>query len=278
VNIFDFTEPKGLISASVFGAFFGTADSSRKIHQRLAPQYAYFSCWVLVATVSLFVLSGCGTYKEELASAKQQIEKQDLEIKKLAEQGTRLKEETSRLNESSKALSDKNTRMQRDLDDLNRAKATCSAENEEIKKKNKLAEDEIAALRKEKATLIKEIEELKKRVADTVPSATPPAAVPTQGSPLGTKQLKEASPCEAVFAFMNASEGIIRQQKGEERTKSLEKMSLQYAPKMKGAPEKAIKAAGDWVKEFSKSWDKTDADSVFRLVQLRNIVSKACGK
>jgi hypothetical protein len=278
VNIFDFTKRKRRISGIVFEAIFGTAISSGKIYPRLSPRYAYFSCWVLVATVSLLVLSGCGTYKEELDSAKQQIEKLNLEIKKLTEEKSRLNQERTRLSDDSKSLSEKNTRLQRDWDDMNKAKAACLSESEETKNKFAAAEAEIAALKADKTRLVQEIEELKKRATETAPLSTPHTAVPTEVSPRGTKHLEELGPCEAVFAFMNASEGIVRQQKGEERTKSLEQLRLQYAPKMKGAPEKAIKAATDWVKEFSKSWDKTHGDSVFRLVSLRNIVSEACGK
>jgi hypothetical protein len=77
---------------------------------------------------------------------------------------------------------------------------------------------------------------------------------------------------------MKASEGIVRQHKGTERTKLLEQVRQQYAPRMKGAPEKAIKAAENWVKEGSKFWDQSGGDGVFSLLQLRNTVLEACGK
>jgi septal ring factor EnvC (AmiA/AmiB activator) len=212
VNIFDFTHRKRPISGSVFETIFGTASSSGKIYPRLSPQYAYFSCWLLVATFSLFVLSGCGTYKDELDSAKQQIEKLNLEIKKLTEEGTRLNQEKNRLSDDSKTLSDKNTQIQRDLDDLNKAKAACLSENKEIKNKYAVVVEEIAALKREKAKLNQEIEELKKRVAETAPLSTSPTTMQTEV--LAPKRLEELGPCEVVFAFMNASEGIIRQLKG----------------------------------------------------------------
>jgi hypothetical protein len=170
--------------------------------------------------------------------------------------------------------------MQGELDDLNKAKASLFAEIKEIKKKDSQAEEEIASLKSEKVRLVQEIEELKKRVADLAPRPISPAPVPvpTEVDPGSAKQREEPNPCDAVIAFMRASEAIVRQQKGTERTKSLELVKQQYAPRMKGAPEKAIKAAEDWVKEGTNFWDKSSDDSTFRLLQLRNTVLDACSK
>jgi uncharacterized phage infection (PIP) family protein YhgE len=229
-------------------------------------------------SILLLMVSGCGRYKEELESAKQQIEKLNSEVKRLTDDAARLNQEKSRLSDDSKVVSDKNTRIQRDLDDLNRAKAALSAENKELQKKNKVAEEEITSLNREKARLAKEIEELKKSGAQMAPPPTSPAGVPTGVGPQSAKQPEEPSPCDAVIAFMKASEAIVRQQKGTERTKSLEQVKQKFAPQMKGAPEKAIKAAENWVKEGSKFWDQTGGEGVFSLLQLRNTVLEACGK
>jgi len=223
------------------------------------------------------MVSGCGRYKEELENAKQQIEKLNSEVKRLTEETARLNQERNRLSNDSKALSEKNAQMQRELDVLNKAKATLSTENKEMKKKNSVAEEEIASLKREKAKLSKEIDQLKKRVDDQAPPPTSPAPRPTEVGP-STKQLEELSPCDAVLAFMKASEAIVRQQKGAERTRLLEQAHQQYAPRMKGAPEKAVKAAESWVKEGTKFWDKSSDYPTFRLLQLRNAALEACGK
>jgi len=224
------------------------------------------------------MVSGCGRHKEELEGAKQQIEKLNSEVKRLTEEAARLNQERSRLSDDSKALSDKNAQIQRELDDLNKAKAALSTENKEMKKKNSVAEEEITSLRREKDRLAREVQQLKERVDVMAPPPTSPAPMKTEIGPRGTKQLDELSPCEAVLAFMKSSEGIVRQQKGTERTKLLEQTHQRYAPRMKGAPEKAIKAAQDWVKEGTKFWDKSSDYPTVRLLQLRNSVLEACGK
>jgi len=239
--------------------------------------YAPFS-WALIVTILVFMVSGCGRYKEELETAKQQTEKLNAEVKGLTEEAARLNQEKSRLSDDSKTLSDKNTQMQRELDDLNKAKVALSNENKEMKKKNSVAEEEIASLKREKDRMAQEIEQLKKRVADMAPPTTSPAVMPTEVGPQSTKRLEELSPCDAVLAFMKASEAIVRQRKGTERTKSLEEAHQQYAPIMKGAPPKAIKAAEDWVKEGTKYWDRSPDVALARVLQLRNIALDACGK
>jgi len=245
--------------------------------QKLPSFYALF-CWALIASILLLMVSGCGRYKEELESAKQQIQKLSSEVERLTGEVARLNQEKTRLSDDSKVVSDKNTRMQRDLDDLNKAKGALSAENKELQKKNKVAEDEIASLKLEKASLAKEIEELKKRVTQLAPTPTSPAAMPTEVGPQSAKQPEGLSPCDAVIAFMKASEAVVRQQKGTERTKSLEQVKQKFAPQMKGAPEKAIKAAENWVKEGSRFWDQHGGEGAFNLLQLRNTVLDTCGK
>jgi cell division protein FtsB len=251
-------------------------ENSRCFLQKL-PSPNVLICWATVLSFLLLMVSGCG-YKDELEGAKQQIEKLNFELKRLTDETSRLKQETNRLSEESKILSEKNARIQRDLDDLNKAKAALSSENKELQRRNKASEEEIASLRGEKAGLIQEIEKLKKPVAEITPPPGSPAAVPTEVGSQSAKQQKELSPCDAVLAFMKASEAVVRQQKGEERAKSLRNVREQYAPKMKGAPDRAIKAAEDWVKEGVKLWDESHGEGVFRLLQLRNTVLDACGK
>jgi DNA repair exonuclease SbcCD ATPase subunit len=278
VNITDSTGPMRRMSRALGLVISERAyRRSTKFNRGLPSLYGLFS-WTLIATILLFMISGCGRYKEELESAKQQIVQLNSEVKRLTEETARLNEEKNRLGDESKALSDKNTQMQRELNDLNKAKAALSNENKEMSKKNSVADEEIASLKREKANLTKEIEELKKRVADMAAPAKPPAAVPTEGGPQSEKQPEELSPCDAVLAFMKASEGIVRQQQGPERAKALEQAHQQYAPRMKGAPQKAIKAAEDWVKEGTKYWDRSPDVALYRVLQLRNIALDACAK
>lgn len=277
MNIYDSTGPmrrKLEVHGQVISI--GNCRSLRCFAWKLSSLYGLF-CWALVVTILLLMVSGCGRYKEELEDAKQQIETLRSEVKKLSEDAARLEQEKSRLTDESNTLSEKNTKMQREVDDLNKAKAALSAENEEMKKKNSVAEEEIASLKREKARLTQEIEELKRRVAETTPPPKSPAPTSAEVGPRSEKH-KELSPCDAVVAFMNASEGIVRQQKGTERTRLLEQVEKQYTPRMRGAPEKAIKAAKDWVKEGAKFWDQSHGERVLRLLRLRSTVLEACGK
>jgi uncharacterized phage infection (PIP) family protein YhgE len=280
VKIPDSTRPMRRILSVLGHVISQRSDRSFRCFALESPSLHACFCWALIVSVSLLMVSGCGRYKEELEGAKQQIEKLNAEVRKLTETADRLTQEKIRLDDDLKTLSDKKERMQGELDDLNKGKASLFAENKEIKKKKSEADEEIASLKSEKARLVNEIEELKNRVADLAPPPISPAPVPvpTEVGPGSAKQREEPNPCDAVVAFMKASEAIVRQQKGTERTKSLEQVKQQYAPRMKGAPAKAIKAAEDWVKEGSKLWDQSSSDTVFRLLQLKNSVLEACGK
>ncbi len=278
MNIYDSTRQMRRMLKMLGQVICGTTCRIFRSFDRKLPSFYALFCWALIVSILLLMVSGCGRYKEELESANQQIQKLSSEVQRLTEEIARLNQEKSRLSDDSKVVSDKNTRMQRDLDDLNKAKGALSAENKDLLKKNKVAEEEIASLNSEKARLAQEIEELKKRGAQMAPPPASPASMPTEVGPQSAKQPEELSPCDAVLAFMKASEAVVRQQKGTERTKSLEQVKQQYGPKMKGAPEKAIKAAENWVKEGSKFWDQSGGDGVFSLLQLRNTVLEACGK
>jgi uncharacterized phage infection (PIP) family protein YhgE len=278
VNIFDSTRSRSGTLEAPCQTISETISRSFRSFAGKSPSLYTLFCWTLLLSVLLLMVSGCGRYKEELESAKQQIEKLNSDVKRLTEDAARLNEEKNRLSDDSKTLADKNTRMHRELDDLNKAKETLSAENKEIKKKNSATEEEIASLKKEKAQLTQEVKELKKRLDEIAPPQESPPNVPTQIGPPDGRQAEKFSPCDAVLAFMKASEAIVRQQKGTARATSLEQVKKQYAPRMKGAPQKAIKAAENWVKEGSKFWDQVSDDSTYRLLQLRNVVLEACGK
>ncbi len=248
--------------------------SFRGFARELPSFYALFR-WTLLLSVLLLMISGCG--RKELEDAKQQINNLTAENQKLTELSASLDKDKNRLNEEIKTLSDKSSRMQRELDDSNKSKAALTDESKKLKDKITLMEEELARLNREKAQHAEEIEEYKRRLAESVPLSKPSGIVPGQIGSTG-KTEEELSPCDAVIAFMKSSEQVIRQQKGNERTKSLEQVKTQFSPRMQGAPAKAVKAAEDWVKEGAKFWDKSPDDAVFRLLKLRNIVLDACGK
>lgn len=278
MTIFDLTRPLSRVLGIPGQMVSKTTFRHFRISANRSPKSRTLLCWALILSVSLLMVSGCGRYKEELESAKQQIEKLTSEVKRQTEEIARLNKEKISLSEESKGLSGKNTRIQRELDQLNKSSEALSAENKELQKKAGLAEEEIASLKKQEVRLTQEVDELKNRLELLAPPPKSPAPMPKEVGPLGAKQQQELTPCDQVLAFMRASERIIRSQKGEERAKLLEQVRQDYLPMMKGAPEKAIKAAESWVKEGSQWWDNSSSDSSFRLLQLRNTALESCGK
>lgn len=278
MTIFDLTRPLSWGLAIPGKVVSQTTYRNFRISARRPPSFRTLSCWALILSVSLLLVSGCGRYKEELENTKQQIDKLTSEVKRLTEQIARLNKEKISLAEEAKSLSDENTRIQRDSDHLRKSHAALSSENKELKKKAGLAEEEIASLKREKVRLTQEVDDLKKR-PDALPQPPKsPAPLPKEVGPPSAKQEQELTPCDHVLAFMKASEGIVRTQKGPERAKSLEQVRKEYAPRMEGAPEKAIRAAEEWVKQGAKWWDGSDSDSSFRLLELRNTALETCGK
>jgi uncharacterized protein YlxW (UPF0749 family) len=267
VNIYGSPTRKRQVSEKACASF-------RGVSRGLPPFYGLFR-WTVLLSVLLLMISGCG--RKELEDAKQRINSLTAENQKLTELSASLDKDRNRLNEQVKSLSDKSSRVQRDLDESNKSKAALTDDNKKLKDKITAMEGELASLQREKSQQAAEIEDCKKRLADSVPISRPSGNVPGEIGPVG-KTEEELSPCDSVLAFMKTSEQVIRQQKGKERTKSLEQVKTQYSPRMQGAPAKAVKAAEDWVKEGAKFWDQSPDDAVFRLLQLRNIVLDACGK
>ena len=167
---------------------------------------------------------------------------------------------------------------------MKKANGALSDEINKLKKKTSELSADLNAVTREKTDLTQQIEELKRR-ADS-------AARPVQPSPVGRgesesltgagarmpKAPENMSPCEAVLAFMKASEQVVKSYKGEQRTDMLEKVKQEYGPRMKGAPKKAIGNAEAWANELGSSWDKPGEHTVFGLLTKRNAVLNACGK
>jgi hypothetical protein len=250
-------------------------DTSRQTFVTRLSKIAAFSAKLCLVCLAMVLVAGWGSM--ELEDAKQQINSLTAENKKSTELSSSLDNEKSRLGEELKTVADKNSRMQREPEDLNKSKAALSDENKKLKEKNSAIDDEIASLNREKARQAQETEEFKKRLAEMAPPAKSPVAIPTEIG-LAAKSKEEISPCDAVIGFMKTSEGIIKQQKGKEGTDSLEQVKKQYAPRMQGAPAKAIKAAEDWVKEGTKLWDHAPRLIIPERNRLLGVVQDACGK
>lgn len=276
MNSFDSTQRVRLTSG-VPGQSAGNGAGS--LARRLFSLRAGFR-WALILVVSLLMVAGCGRYKEELESAKGKISKLNAQIKELTETVTKLKKEESRLSGETENLSKQNSQMQRELNAVREVRERLGAENKDIKQKNTEAEREIESLKRDNARLTEETESLKKRVIPPSPPPKTSELTPNAKGLENAEQPKEATPCDAVIAFMRASEAAVRKSQPSERVSALDQVKEQYAPKMEGAPEKAVKAAQEWVKQGLEFWvsSKPPDDAMFRLIRLRNTVLEACGK
>jgi septal ring factor EnvC (AmiA/AmiB activator) len=240
---------------------------------------------LLLATLVVVIVSGCGRHKQDLDEAKQRIDNLTAENKRSSEIIANLEKDKRRLTEERQAVDTKIDTLRREVGDLEKSKLALSEEISELKKRNGELLADVNSLRREKADLSRQIEELRPRAADSAkrivqtPSARPDERTPLIGAgPKMPKAAENMSPCEALRAFMEASEQMARSYKGRQRTDMLEKVKHEYAPRMKGAPEKAIRNAQAWVDELSSSWDKTRNDTVFNLLIKSNAVADACKK
>lgn len=239
---------------------------------------------VCLVCLVFLIASGCGKYKQELESAKQQINTLSAESKRLNEALANLEKEKTRLSDELKVLSEKDSKLQQELANLSKDKAALFEENKELKKDNSSMKDEIAALKQEKSDLSKEVEDLKK-LSGTGPETGTETTVP---SPQATQMpgLKEqiekpqesSNPCDAVIEYMNTGLGIVKQHKGADRKRLLEQARKEYALRMQGAPAQAVKSAEAWLAEVVRSWDSTHNDTVLSLITKRKAVLDACGK
>lgn len=267
---------------------FGSKEGEHKSSGRILPSrlrtVILFCAKLCLVCLVVAVASGCGRYKEELENAKQQVDRLTAENKRLTEVAASLEKEKNRVSDELKLLSDKTSKIQKEMDELKRARAAVSEENAELKKRNSAIQGDLVSLRREKADLQRKVEDLNKRAAESVQPGRPPEASlaempqqPGAGKRVSKPQGKQ-TPCDAVVEFMKKSGEIVRQQKGEERTKSLQQVKQQYASLMRGAPEKAVKAAEVWINELSSSWDNPKGDTVLSLLMKRNAALEACNK
>jgi uncharacterized phage infection (PIP) family protein YhgE len=238
-------------------------------------------CLVCLAVI---VMAGCGKQKEELESAKQQIERLSAETKNLTESFAGLGKEKERLNDSMTLLSEKNAALEREVAALEKAKASVDRENRKLKDEAEQARKEVASLKQQKIDLERETETLKKGAGTSLtPLKEPETGVTEDVSKPGAQQSaskppQAASPCDAVLQYMKKSQAIVRQYKGEERAKLLQQVKEEFSSLMRGAPEKAIKAADLWVNEVVRVWDNPREDSAFILLSNKKRVLESCHK
>ena len=276
-------EPKTRACESSWADWRAQRAYKRFLSYKLARPGALAARVCLVCLV-LVLASGCGRYKEELESAKQQIDKLTSESKRSAEVSANLEKERVRLSDELKLLSDKTAKMEQELGTLQKAKASLDDEIGKLRKRNSELQEELTPLKKEKVELLREAEDLKKRTAEPVQLEKTPGPSPAETAPHRStkeqvaRQRGNLTPCDAIVEFMKNSQEVVRQHKGEERAKLLEGIKQQYASRIEGAPEKAIKAAEAWVSELSSSWDSPKDDTVYSLISKRNAAMAACGK
>lgn len=246
--------------------------------------------WAVAARIWLvclvfLALSGCGSSKEELESAKQQIAKLNSDTMKLNEAVANLDKEKARVNNELKSLSEKHAELQKTLQDglekLRKDNAVLAETTSQLDRKVAAMEGAVSSLKTDKAELVREVEKLKKRVA-VLPEPKEPGSEAAECPPDAKEPLSRAretlTPCDALIEFMKTSRAIVRGHKGEDRAKLLQQARRDYASRLREAPDKAVKAAESWLEELSASWDKTHNDTVSNLIRKRNAALEACGK
>lgn len=226
---------------------------------------------------------GCG-YREELESTKQQVSRLSSQAGKLTEVAAKLEKDKQQLKEEVAALTDIKTKLFQNLDDLKKAKAAGDLENAQLKKKNTELQHELQSFKSREADLERQMDGLKKQLADA--ASRGPAGEEKAHDKSGVKSHvqealqgpPESDPCDAVIQYMKTGAKIIKEQKGEKRRELLQDLRKEYRNRIQGAPESAKKAAEEWIAEASKTWDKADSQSTYKLLRARNIVLDACGK
>jgi hypothetical protein len=239
---------------------------------------------IAVLAFALLGLAGCGASKQELEEAKQRVDSLVADNKKCSDAAAALEKEKRRVTEERQAADAKIDTLLAELDSLKKTNAELSDEVSKLRRRTSQLSDDLEALRREKSELLQQAKELKDRgTAPTVPDQPPAAGQDTAPPVAGVRPAmpmaaETKTPCDAVFAFMRASEQVVKMHQGGQRSEMLKSVKSEYDPKMKGAPQKAIQNAEAWVEELARSWDKPGDDTVFNLIRKKNATLKACGK
>ena len=241
-------------------------------------------CLVMIlCLVFLGSLTSCGPSKKDFEDVKTQLSDLTAKNKSLSELNERLTIEKSGLTKELDSLKDKNSALSAESDQYKKEASGVTQKNEELSKTYKQLEVEVGKLKVKNDQLSAQVAELKKQRQNLDQSrqqldSNQPLRFKEDSSSQAVKPRAALTPCDALIEYMLKSREIVQKFKNPERKTKLEELYSAYSSKIDPAPANAKKAAVEWVKELSRSWDKHHNETVSRLLRLRNTVLKECGK
>jgi uncharacterized coiled-coil DUF342 family protein len=242
-------------------------------------------CLVMIlCLVFLGSLTSCGPSKKDFEDVKTQLSDLTAKTKSLSELNERLTIEKSGLTKELDSLKDKNSALSAESDQYKKDASGLAQKNEELSKTYKQLEVEVGKLKVKNDQLSAQVAELKKKQSQSADHPSPqadtnqPLRFKEDSSSQAVKPRAALTPCDALIEYMLKSREIVQKFKNPERKTKLEELYSAYSSKIDPAPAKAKKAAVEWVKELSRSWDKHHNETVSRLLRLRNTVLNECGK
>ncbi len=241
-------------------------------------------CLVMIlCLVFLGSLTSCGPSKKDFEDVKTQLSDLTAKNKSLSELNERLTIEKSGLTKELDSLKDKNSALSAESDQYKKDTSSLAQKNEELSKTYKQLEVEVGKLKVKNDQLSAQVAELKKQRQNLDQSrqqldSNQPLRFKEDSSSQAVKPRAALTPCDALIEYMLKSREIVQKFKNPERKTKLEELYSAYSSKIDPAPANAKKAAVEWVKELSRSWDKHHNETVSRLLRLRNTVLKECGK
>jgi hypothetical protein len=249
---------------------------------------------ITVLCVALLFAAGCSSYKADLENAKAEIVKLKAERDRLTAQVSKVQDEKTKLAGELKELQKGCVKLEARAVQAEKAKSRLTKEKDSVEKKSRELRREVADLKKKNEELDRKLkrESALTPVAppETMARRAPPMASPAEkrvlaeskaplGPPRESPPGQSRTPCDSIIEFMQKTQGVIRQFKGEQRASLLKKLKDEYEKQASGAPKRAWKSALEWAGELSKAWDKTGGgDFVYVLLTKRNEVLKACNK
>lgn len=241
-------------------------------------------CLVMIlCLVFLGSLTSCGPSKKDFEDVKTQLSDLTAKNKSLSELNERLTIEKSGLTKELDSLKDKNSALSAESDQYKKEASGVIQKNEELSKTYKQLEVEVGKLKVKNDQLSAQVAEVKKQRQNLDQSrqqldSNQPLRFKEDSSSQAVKPRAALTPCDALIEYMLKSREIVQKFKNPERKTKLEELYSAYSSKIDPAPANAKKAAVEWVKELSRSWDKHHNETVSRLLRLRNTVLKECGK
>lgn len=239
---------------------------------------------MILCLVFLGSLTSCGPSKKDFEDVKSQVADLTAKSQSLSELNERLTAEKSALGKELDGLKTKNAALSTESDQYKRNVSDLTQKNEELSKTYKQLETEVSKLKAKNDQLSAQVNELKKKLSQITDHPSPqadtnqPLRFKEDSSSQAVKPQGALTPCDALIEYMLKSREVVQKFKNPERKTKLEELYSAYSSKIDPAPAKAKKAAVEWVKELSRSWDKHHDDTVSRLLRLRNTVLKECGK